>query len=71
MVLSNRKLTGRKRIAFDSNVHKIAIFSDELEHVKQLNVSLQQFESDNIEFETSVLIYIIVYRKKYVFRGFC
>jgi hypothetical protein len=51
-VLSNRKLTGRKRIAFDSNVHKVAIFSDELEHVKQLNFSLQKFESDNIEFET-------------------
>jgi hypothetical protein len=32
---SNRKLTGRKRIAFDSNVHQIAIFSDELENVKQ------------------------------------
>jgi hypothetical protein len=30
-LLSNRKFTGRKRIAFDSNVHKIAIFSDELE----------------------------------------
>ena len=44
----------------------IAIFSDELEHVKQLNFSLQKFESDNIEFEKRVLIYIIVYRKKYV-----
>jgi hypothetical protein len=43
---------GRKRIAFDSNVHKIAIFSDELENVKQLHFSLQKFESDNIEFET-------------------
>jgi hypothetical protein len=69
-LLSNRKLTGRKRLAFDSNVHRIAIFSDELENVKQLNVSLQMFESDNIEFEKSVLIYIIVYRKKYVLRGF-
>ena len=54
VMLSNRKLTGRKRIAFDSNVHKIAIFSDELENVKQLNFSLQKFESDNIEFETKV-----------------
>ena len=44
-------MTGRKRIAFDNNVHKIAIFSDELENVKQLNFSLQKFESDNIEFE--------------------
>ena len=61
----------RKRIAFDSNVHKIAIFSDELENVKQLNFSLQKFERDNIEFEKSVLIYIIVYRKKYVLRRFC
>ena len=60
VLLSNRKLTGRKRIAFDNNVHKIAIFSDELENVKQLNFSLQKFESDNIEFEKSVLIYIIV-----------
>ena len=51
-------------------MHKIAIFSDELENVKQLNFSLQKFESDNIEFEKSVLIYIIVYRKKYVLRGF-
>jgi hypothetical protein len=44
-------LTGRKRIAFESIVHKIAIFSDELENVKQLNTSFQQFESNNIEFE--------------------
>jgi hypothetical protein len=51
VLLSNRKFTGRKRIAFDSNVHKIAIFSDELENVKQLNFSLHKFESDNIEFE--------------------
>jgi hypothetical protein len=64
-------LTGRKRIAFDSNVHKIAIFSDELENVKQLNFILQKDESDNIEFKKSVLIYIIVYRKKYLLRGFC
>jgi hypothetical protein len=65
-------LTGRKRIAFDNNVHKIAIFSDEVENVKQLNFSLQKFESNNIEFgKKSVLIYIIVYRKKYVLRGFC
>ena len=71
VLLSKRKLTGRKRIAFDSNVHKIAIFSDELENVKQLNFSLQKFESDNIEFEKSVLNYMIVYRKKYVVRGFC
>ena len=70
VLLSNRKLSGRKRIAFDNNVHKIAIFSDELENVKQLNFSLQKFESDNIEFEKSVLIYIMVYRKKYVLRGF-
>ena len=32
-------------------MHKIAIFSDELENVKQLNFSLHKFESDNIEFE--------------------
>jgi beta-glucosidase-like glycosyl hydrolase len=48
-LLSNRKLTGRNRIAFDSNVHKIAIFADELENIKQLHFSLQKFESDNIE----------------------
>jgi hypothetical protein len=71
VLLSNRKLTGGKRIAFDNNVHKIAIFSDELENVKQLKFSLQKVESDNIELEKSVLIYIIVYRKKYVLRGFC
>ena len=45
-------MTERKRIAFDSNVHKIAIFSNELNNVKQLHFSLQKFESDNIEFET-------------------
>jgi hypothetical protein len=45
VLLSNRKLTGRKRIAIDSNVHKLAIFSDELENVKQLNFSLQKFEN--------------------------
>jgi hypothetical protein len=32
VLLSNRKLTGRKRIAFDNNGHKIAIFSDEFQH---------------------------------------
>jgi hypothetical protein len=36
VLLSKRKLKGRKRIAFDNNVHKIAIFSDELENVKQI-----------------------------------
>ena len=51
VLLSNRKLTGRKWIAFDSIVYKIAIFSDELENEKQLNLSLQKFKSDNIEFE--------------------
>ena len=32
-------------------MHKIAIFSDELENIKQLNFSLHNFENDNIEFE--------------------
>jgi hypothetical protein len=50
-------------------VYKIAIFSDELENVKQLNLSLQKFKSDNIEFEKSVLIYIIVDRNKYILSG--
>ena len=45
VLFSNGKLTGRKRIAFDSNVHKIAIFSDELENVKQLNFSLQSLKA--------------------------
>jgi hypothetical protein len=54
VLLSSRKLTGRKRIAFDNNVHRIAIFSDELEYVKQLKFSLQKFKSDNIEFEKKV-----------------
>jgi hypothetical protein len=54
VLLSNGQLTERKRIAFDSNVQKIAIFSDEFENVKQLNFSLQKFESDNIEFEKKV-----------------
>ena len=71
VLLSNRKLTGRKRIAFDSNVHKIAIFSDELENVKQLNFSLQKFESDNIEFEKKCSDLHNSFRKKYVLRGFC
>ena len=71
VLLSNTKLTGRKRIAFDSNVDKIVIFADVLENVKQLNFSLQMSERVNIEFEKSVLIYIIVYRKKYVLRGLC
>ena len=71
VLLSNRKLTGRKRIAFDINVHKITILSDELENVKQLNFSLHKFESDNMEFEKSGLICIIVYRKKYFLRGSC
>ena len=51
VLLSYRKLTGRKRIAFDSNMHQIVIFSYELENVKQLNFRLQKLESDNIEFE--------------------
>ena len=54
ILLSNGQLTERKRIAFDSNVQKIAIFSDEFENVKQLHFSLQKFESDNIEFEKKV-----------------
>ena len=46
VLLTNKKLTGRKRIAFDHNVHKIAIFSDELENVQELNFRLQKFQSD-------------------------
>jgi hypothetical protein len=71
ILLSNRKLTGRKRIAFDNNVHKIAIFSDELENVKQLNFCLQKNESDNIEFEKKCSDLHNSYRKKYVLMGFC
>jgi hypothetical protein len=71
VLLSNRKLTGRKRIAFDNNVHKIAIFSDELENVKQLNFSLQKFESDNIELEKKYSDLHNSFRKKYVLRGSC
>ena len=71
-MLSNRKLTGRKRIAFDNNVHKIAIFSDELENVEQLNFSIQVFESDNIEFEKKCSdLHNNFYRKKYLLMGFC
>jgi hypothetical protein len=58
-LLSNRKLTGRKRIAFDSNVHKIAISPDELENVKQLNCILQKFESDNIELKSEYLSFAL------------
>ena len=50
VLLSNRKLTGRKRIAFDSNVHTIVIFSDELEIVKQL-IFFYKSLKDKIEFE--------------------
>jgi hypothetical protein len=45
VLLLNRKLTGRERIAFGNNVHMIAIFSDELENVKQLNFSLQSLKA--------------------------
>ena len=71
VLLSNRKMTRRKRIAFDNNVHKIAIFSDELENVKQLNFSLKSLKATTYYLKKSVLIYIIVYRKKYVLREFC
>jgi hypothetical protein len=64
-------MTRRKRIAFDNNVHKIAIFSDELENVKQLNFSLKSLKATTYYLKKSVLIYIIVYRKKYVLREFC
>jgi hypothetical protein len=70
-LLSNRKLIARKRIAFDSNVHKIAIFSDKLENVKQLNFSWQKFESDNIEFEKKCSDLHNSLQEKYVLRGFC
>ena len=45
VLLSNRKLTRRKGIAFDSNVHKIAIFSDELENVKQLILAYKSLKA--------------------------
>ena len=51
--LENRH-SSKTIVAFDNNVHKIAIFSDELENVKQLNTSFQQFESNNIEFEKNI-----------------
>ena len=71
VLLSNRKLTRRKRIAFDNNVHKIAISPDELENVKQLNFILQKFESDNIEFEKKCSDLHNSLQEKYVLRGFC
>ncbi|CAG2186655.1 unnamed protein product [Mytilus edulis] len=47
-----RKITGsRKRKAFDSTVHKLAIFSDELENVKKLNYTLQKFQIENLDFD--------------------
>ena len=52
-------------------MHKIAIFSDKLENVKQLNFSWQKFESDNIEFEKKCSDLHNSLQEKYVLRGFC
>ena len=40
VLLSNRKLTGRKRIAFDNNVHKIAIAGSSTCSTKELSIHL-------------------------------
>jgi hypothetical protein len=52
-------------------VHKIAIFSDELENVKQLNFSLQKFESDNIEFEKKCSDLHNSLQEEICLKGFC
>jgi len=50
-----RKLTGRKRMKYEQEVHTIAIFSNELENVQNLNFRLTDFEIKNVEFENKCL----------------
>lgn len=50
-----RKLTGRKRMKYEQEVHTIAIFSNELKNVHNLNFRLTDLEIKNVEFENMCL----------------
>jgi hypothetical protein len=46
-----KKLTGRKRLNYENELNKIAIFSNELENVHHLNFKICNFSQENLEFE--------------------
>lgn len=52
LVLRNlKKFTGRKRMSYENEIHRIAVFSNEIEDVKSLNFKLVEFQESNIELE--------------------
>ena len=66
VLLSNRKLTGRKRITFDNNVHQIAIFSDELENHCRVSDKEWSFQDGELyiikKVGVKILTIIVLYR---------
>ena len=43
-----KKLTGRKRLNYENELNKIAIFSNELENVHNLNFKICNFSQENL-----------------------
>jgi hypothetical protein len=46
-----KKLTGRKRLNYENELNKIAVFSNELENVHNLNFKICNFSQENLELE--------------------
>ena len=42
-----KKLTGRKRLNYENELNKIAVFSNELENVHNLNFKICNFSQEN------------------------
>lgn len=46
-----KKLKGRKRLNYENELHKIAVFSNELENVHNLNFKICNFSQKKLELE--------------------
>ena len=46
-----KRLTGRKRLDYENELNKIAVFSNELENIHNLNFKICNFSQENLELE--------------------
>ena len=46
-----KKLTGRKRLNYENELNKIAVFSNVLKNVHNLNFKICNFSQENLELE--------------------
>jgi hypothetical protein len=46
-----KRLTGRKRLDYENELNKIAVFSNELENIHNLYFKICNFSQENLELE--------------------